>query len=116
MPKRKDDGMALLRREGQIEVWGNAVWDHPWLMRNVECPDGKRRTVYLSPYADTSFSWPGRVKIQGRWIKGFVSDPATYLGETESKFTAQHNGHMDHRNDVTADSCSACWLQERIDR
>jgi hypothetical protein len=67
--------MTLLAREGQTETWGNGFWRHPWLIRNVVGPDGRRRTVYLGPDADTFFSWPARMKVNGVWIKGYVSGP-----------------------------------------
>lgn len=90
VPQRSNNGMALLHREGETETWGNAAWQHPWLIRNIMCPDGRRRTAYLGPDANTFFSWPARVKMFDRWVRGFVSGPSAYLDETEPKFTAKH--------------------------
>lgn len=47
-------------------------WQHPVACRAI-CPDGKTRTVRLSQAADTFFSWPGRVTIGKRTVRGFVS-------------------------------------------
>lgn len=111
VPKRNDAGMSLLRRVGETETYGNAAWQHPWIIRNIMCPDGRRRTAYLGQDADTFFSWPARVKIAGKWVRGFVSGPDAYLDETEPKFIAQHNGHADSD---TPPNCSACWLAARM--
>ncbi len=118
MPRLSNDGMALLRTEGETQTYGNGHWQHPWLIRNILCPDGRRRTAYLGPDADTFFSWPARVKIAGRWVKGFVSNgrppaPLATLREIpeEPIFHAQHNGHPDGE---TPDGCVACWLAARI--
>jgi hypothetical protein len=57
-------------------TWLTFPWDgfnHPRIIRNVICPDGRLRTAYLGQDADTYFSWPARVKIGGKWIRGFVS-------------------------------------------
>lgn len=109
VPNLNNDGMTLLRTEGATETYGNGFWHHPWLIRNIMCPDGRRRTAYLGSDADTFFSWPARVKISGRWIPGFVSGPDH--GDNEPKFHAQHNGHDD---DVKPDDCTACWLAARL--
>lgn len=82
MAKINNAGMVLLRKLGPSEWWGNGHWHHPWIVRNVLCEDGKRRSVYLGSDADTYFSWPGRVKIKGKWAKGFVTTK-TYSDSSE---------------------------------
>ncbi len=112
MAQRDDSGAALLRTEGETQTYGNGHWQHPWYIRNIACPDGKRRTAYLGPDADTFFSWPARVKMMGRWVKGFVTGPDQINGRAdEPTFHAQHNGHADG---LTPDDCTACWLAAAI--
>lgn len=72
MPKLNNSYMTLISTHGESQWWGNGHWQHPWIVRNAICEDGRRRSVYLEGDADTYFSWPGRTKIQGTWIKGFV--------------------------------------------
>ncbi len=83
MAKLSNAGMTLIRKTGEAEWWGNGHWQHPWLVRNALCPDGRRRTAYLGPDADTFFSWPARVKIGGVWVKGFFGGD-----DTDAVFTA----------------------------
>jgi hypothetical protein len=72
--KRSMDAYTSVTHVYGPTVWrGNSRWQHPWLVRNALCPDNRRRTVYLGQDADTYFSWPGRTKINGKWVKGFVT-------------------------------------------
>ncbi len=93
MPKLKNDGMQLIRETGVAQWWGNGHYmggGHPWLVRDALCEDGRRRTAYLGPDADTFFSWPARVKIEGKWVKGFVGAAHDADGVTldDTAFTA----------------------------
>jgi hypothetical protein len=49
----------------------------PWQVcvkvRNVLCPDGKRR-VARTGYPDTAFSMPARVSAYGKTVSGFVTN------------------------------------------
>jgi hypothetical protein len=75
MIRRADNYTRIVRTTGPA-VWCALAWDswgRPRLVRNARCPDGRRRTVYLGADADTFFSWPGRVSIAGRWVRGFVA-------------------------------------------
>lgn len=110
MPALKNDGMALLRTEGQTRTYGNPHYiggPVPWVIRNILGPDEKRRTAYITGPADTWFSIPARMNIGGKWVKGFVSGPDVSDTLQEPRFHAQHNGHD---NGQTPDDCRACWL------
>lgn len=59
--------------------WGFA----PIAVHECLCPDGKRRYARLTGTADTFFSIPASVKVQGKSVSGFVttvegSDPVDY--------------------------------------
>jgi hypothetical protein len=70
-----DNYSTPLRAVGPTLWLGHPRFLHPWYVRNVLCPDGKRRTAYLGPDAETFFSWPCRVKYNNTWHKGFVTTP-----------------------------------------
>lgn len=72
--------------------WGFA----PIAVHNCLCSDGKRRYVWLTGHADTFFSIPASVKVQGKSVSGFVttvegSDPVDY--EFHANIYGK-NGHL----------------------
>ena len=48
------------------------MWEHPHAVKGALCFDGRRRTVRLNIQPDTYFSWPGRTKIHGKSVRGYV--------------------------------------------
>lgn len=53
-------------------------WKHPY-KAIARCEDGTVRTVRLNQEADTWFSWPGRTTIQGKSIRGYVTQDGAEL-------------------------------------
>lgn len=45
----------------------------PVKVERALCPDGKRRTAWITGEADTFFSIPARVTYKGRTVTGFVT-------------------------------------------
>ena len=48
------------------------VWGHPNTAYAL-CFDGRVRKVRLNQQADSFFSWPGRVTINGVTVRGYVT-------------------------------------------
>lgn len=66
----------------------------PWQIlikvTNVLCSDGKFRTFWAQGEPDTFFTQPGRVKVKGKTVTGFIWADTTfpYGVDTIFKFTA----------------------------
>jgi hypothetical protein len=70
MAQSMDRYSSLLHKHGTVEVWGNKWFYHPWYARNVQCPDGRKRTVYFNNDGDY---YQVRCKYNNVWHKGFLS-------------------------------------------
>jgi hypothetical protein len=76
----------VLYNVGGATVHGNAHFQHPWYVRGVVCPDGKRRTAYANTDASTY-----RVKHKGVWYYGVphmveIDDQEVYYFHGTSTF------------------------------
>lgn len=55
-------------------------------VKNVLCPDSKRRTAILAGQPDTFFSQPARVKVKGKTVTGFITSFGDANGRRDYKF------------------------------
>lgn len=56
-------------------------------IRNCPCDDGVRRTVYIMAEADTYFTQPAAVAVNGRTRRGFVTSSEAGLSFTFNAFS-----------------------------
>ena len=81
IPKPRSSNFMGMRREAHVSEDGS--WLEPEEMcyphgraysrrAYAHCPDGKLRVVECG-LPDTWFSIPGRLKLRGAWVEGFLS-------------------------------------------
>jgi hypothetical protein len=70
------------------QVFTRGPWQVIYKITSVLCPDGTIRTASISGPADTYFSLPGRIKVKGKTVTGFVWTHS----DGSYRFTADKDG------------------------
>ncbi len=58
---------------GSVAVMSPGPWSHLVGVKHCMCSDGKARRVYGIGTPDTMFSAPGKVKVRGKTVTGFIT-------------------------------------------
>jgi len=58
------------------------------------CADGKIRAAELAQTADTFFSVPAKVRVNGKWVSGYYTGEENEKGENVRAFR-HHTAHAD---------------------
>lgn len=67
---------------------------HPRNGHRLLCADGKIRAATLAPTADTFFSIPASVRVNGRHVSGYATCDESSTGEKVWTF-CRHDSHAD---------------------
>lgn len=73
------------------------MWQVAVICKQAMCSDGKRRNVQLTREPDTLYTIPGRVRVRGVTVTGFITSAAGDDGVKDWKFIANtygKNGHL----------------------